>query len=101
MKFPIQWPNNYCEFCIKDNGIGLDTRYADTIFEPFKRLHAKHEYGGTGMGLAITRKIIESSGGYIRVESKVGEGTSFFFSFPIPKRESACDKTLAEAEMKV
>jgi len=67
-------------YCIVDNGIGIDERHQQRIFEPFHRLHTKHEYPGTGLGLSICKKIIEKSNGRIWLESSPDKGTSFFFS---------------------
>lgn len=67
---------------VRDNGIGFDPGSAATIFEPFKRLHTAAEYPGTGVGLAICRKIIQSQGGRIWAESEPGEGATFHFTLP-------------------
>jgi PAS domain S-box-containing protein len=66
--------------CIADNGIGIDPKFFDLIYVPFKRLHNKNEYSGTGIGLAICKKITDKHQGQIWVESKIGEGSKFYFS---------------------
>jgi len=76
----------YCVIKITDNGIGFDESYAGKIFDLFQRLHTRTEYKGTGIGLAICKKIIDNHSGQIFAKSKEGEGASFFIVLPLKTR---------------
>ncbi len=76
-------------FVVRDNGAGFDMRYADQLFQPFKRLHFPHEFEGSGIGLAIVQRILQRHGGSIRGEGVVGQGAVFSFSLPRPSPKPA------------
>ncbi|MFB6235247.1 MAG: PAS domain S-box protein [Halopenitus sp.] len=68
---------------VEDDGIGIDSEHTDRVFEVFQRLHTQDEHAGTGVGLAITQRIVERHGGEIWVDSEPGEGSTFYFSLPV------------------
>lgn len=87
-----QTSNSICELMVEDNGIGFDEKYLDRIFTPFQRLHSRTEYEGTGMGLAVCRKIVERHGGSITARSEPGEGTTFIVTLPVTHPNANEDK---------
>jgi len=75
--------DNYCEILVVDNGIGFDEKYLDRIFTPFQRLHGQGDYDGTGMGLAVVRKIALRHHGTVTAHSQPGEGSTFIVTLPL------------------
>ena len=73
---------------VGDQGIGFDMTYHDRIFGIFERLHRQEEYPGTGVGLAIVRKVAERHGGRAWADSQIGRGSVFYFAVPSPRRPS-------------
>jgi signal transduction histidine kinase len=89
--------NKYISIYIRDNGIGFDESYLDQMFTLFKRLHDHTEYEGTGIGLAICKKIVEQHKGIIRATSKLDEGSTFIISLPYTQQQY--DFTTAERQL--
>jgi signal transduction histidine kinase len=90
---PLTPEKKLCQLTVSDNCIGFDEKYVDRIFNVFQRLHTRNEYEGTGMGLAIVRKIALYHGGDITAKSKPGEGSTFIMTVPSSHPQQVQDKT--------
>jgi PAS domain S-box-containing protein len=86
-------PQQLCKLMVSDNGIGFDEKYLDRIFNVFQRLHTRNEYEGTGMGLAITKKIALYHGGEITAKSTPGHGSTFIVTLPVSHPKQATNET--------
>jgi PAS domain S-box-containing protein len=76
-------PDQFCEISVQDNGIGFDEKYMDKVFAVFQRLHGRNEYEGTGVGLAVCRRIADRHHGTIIAKSKLGQGATFIVTLPV------------------
>jgi signal transduction histidine kinase len=97
VRITVRRSGDFWEFAVTDNGIGIDAEYAERIFVIFQRLHNKADYPGTGIGLAMCRKIIEYHGGMIWLDTNVESGTRFCFTLPVLEDET--ERKLAEREL--
>jgi signal transduction histidine kinase len=84
--------DKFCILTIKDNGIGFEEQYLEKIFAVFQRLHGRCEYEGTGVGLAVCRRITDRHGGLITAQSKLGEGATFIIILPMKQPKVEAEK---------
>lgn len=84
----VQAQGDQSRFCVRDNGIGIESAFLEQIFVMLKRLHTTEQYAGTGIGLTLCQKIVQLHGGRIWVESAPDEGASFYFTLPAAAPES-------------
>ena len=89
-------PNRFCKIYIEDNGIGFEQEYAEQIFDMFKRLHVSNEFEGTGIGLALCKKIVEKHHGFISARSKVNQGSTFIVSLPMVQPHQQSQEAIAD-----
>ncbi len=82
-KTPDNDTRELMQLTVSDNGIGFDEKYLDRIFQVFQRMHSRSQYEGTGMGMAITRKIVEHHRGEITAKSSPGNGATFIMTLPV------------------
>ena len=83
----VSFGEEICQLMVEDNGIGFDAEHTERIFGVFQRLHSREQYEGTGIGLAICRRIAERHGGSVTARSAPGEGATFVVTLPIHPRE--------------
>ncbi|HVJ62888.1 MAG TPA: ATP-binding protein, partial [Tahibacter sp.] len=81
---------------VNDNGIGFDNRYRERIFAPFQRLHGRNEYEGSGIGLAIVRRIVERHGGKLSAHGETGQGAQFVVELPMSQPSPSAQNTIEE-----
>lgn len=82
-KYNLDKDKIYCKIIYKDNGIGFEEKYGEQIFDLFQRLHGKEHYKGTGIGLAIVKKIIQNHNGHVEATGTSGEGATFTIYIPV------------------
>lgn len=93
--------DKYCRILVEDNGIGFDQKYAEKIFSMFTRLHSSSDYEGTGIGLALCKKIVEDHNGFISARSKPGEGSTFMISLPLGLEQGQAEKSRIQSSPQI